>query len=189
MEFLIILAIAAATIPAMLFQTISNKAVQWILFGLFLSLAFGATIAISAIESDNEMLAFASTPHSNILLFGIGFLVVLNLIVVPFLYWFDKRHAKVNSTIRNKKQKISRVPETAFHALTAMGGAFGAFLSQQIFQHKRSKGTFQVVFFLTLLTSMAIYFGLWLILDPDLSRFDAWVNNSDLMKSLGISRP
>ena len=47
-------------------------------------------------------------------------LVPLNLIVLPFIYWRDKRIASKQS------EGAVRVPENAFHALTFSGGYLGA---------------------------------------------------------------
>ena len=186
MEILILSAIAAATVPAMLYQTISNKSVQWVLLGLLLTMGFGTLIALSLMESGQTVLGDTVLTKVNIVPFGLGYLLVLNLLVVPLLYWIDKRHANENVLVKKRNDRSNRIPETAMHTLTAMGGAFGAFTSQQLFHHKRNKGSFQLVFLLTILTSFAIYYGLWLAVEPDMARLDAWFKNSNLFNGLNI---
>jgi uncharacterized membrane protein YsdA (DUF1294 family) len=186
MEILILAAIAAATLPAMLFQTISNKSIQWIFLGLFLAIAFGYLFSVPILENGSVSLGETAMTRSQIIPIGIGFLCALNFIVVPFLYWIDKRHANINRQARSKKERVGRVPEPAMHALSAVGGAIGAFTSQQMFHHKRSKSSFQLVFFGTILTSIAIYYSLWVVLEPDMARFDAWFQKSSIFKDLNI---
>jgi len=187
MEILIVSAIAVATVPAMLFQTISNKTIQWIVFGLFLAVAFGTIIATPIMEKGQIVLGETALTKVNIIPISIGYLLALNLLVVPLLYWIDKRHANVNAIARQRKDRTSRIPEPAIHALTALGGAFGAFTSQQMFKHKRSKGSFQFVFLFTILTSMAIYYCLWLVLEPDMARVDAWFKSTEIFDGIGFS--
>ena len=186
MEILILSAIAAATVPAMLFQTMSNKSMQWITLGLFLAIGFGTLIAVPLMENGSMALGETVLTKVNIVPIGLGYLIALNMVVVPLLYWIDKRHANENVLIKKRNRKSNRIPETAIHALTATGGAFGAFTSQQLFHHKRNKGSFQMVFFVTILTSLAIYYALWLAVEPDMARIDAWFKNSNMFNGLSI---
>jgi len=186
MELLILLAIAAATVPAMLYQTMSNQSVQWIFFGLFLAVAFGVLLAMPVMDNGSLVLGDTVLTQVQFVPIGIGFLLALNFLVVPLIYWVDKRHANYNHLVKNKKKKSSRVPEVAMHTLTALGGAVGAFTSQQVFHHKRNKGSFQIVFFLTILTSMAIYYAIWMALEPDMARLDAWFQNSEIFRDLHL---
>ena len=66
----------------------------------------------------------------------------------------------------------------------ALGGGVGAFASQQIFHHKRTKGAFQMVFFLTILTSFGIYYALWLAVEPDMVKVDAWIDSIQLFEGI-----
>jgi len=105
-------------------------------------------------------------------------LVALNVLVVPSMYWVDKSRAIKNGRKPNKKTAVTRVPEFSMHFLTALGGAIGAFTSQQIFRHKRSKKSFQMMFFITIISSMVIYYFLYLAVSPDLARIDAWISKA-----------
>jgi uncharacterized membrane protein YsdA (DUF1294 family) len=52
-----------------------------------------------------------------------------------------------------------RISERALHGLDLLGGFPGGFAAQHCFRHKRRKGTFQVVFWLTAAVHAA---GWWL---------------------------
>jgi uncharacterized membrane protein YsdA (DUF1294 family) len=178
MELLILTAIAVATLPAMLFQTISNLTVRWVVFGALFAVTLGALIALPLIENGEDILGPSVLTKINAIPVALGFLIVLNFMVVPCMYWVDKRRAIINHARHNPKTAIRRVPEFSMHFLTALGGAIGAFTSQQIFRHKRSKKSFQMMFFITILSSMIIYYFLWLAVEPDLARVDAWIKKS-----------
>ena len=78
-------------------------------------------------------------------------LVPLNLIVLPLLYWWDKRIASKESEDR------PRVPENAFHALTFSGGYIGAWIGQTRFHHKVSKKSFQIKHYAVCFVSIGVY--------------------------------
>ncbi|NNC36395.1 MAG: DUF1294 domain-containing protein [Acidimicrobiales bacterium] len=178
MELLIICAIVLATVPAMLFQSISNLTIRWVLLGGLFAIAVGTLLALPLIEQGEFILGSSTLTKVHAIPIAIGFLIVLNLLVVPSMYYLDKRRAIINHNARDKKKMASRVPEFSMHFLTALGGAIGAFTSQQLFRHKRSKKSFQMIFFITLLSSMIIYYVLWVAVSPDFARIDAWMENS-----------
>ena len=78
-------------------------------------------------------------------------LLVLNLLVLPSLYWWDKRIATINDSKRD------RIPENALHALTFFGGFLGAYIGQKVFRHKISKQSFQIKHYVICGLSIAIY--------------------------------
>lgn len=65
----------------------------------------------------------------------IGQIIGMNLLVMPFLYWLDKRRSFI--------EDASRIPEAALHSLSFFGGAGGALLSQKYFHHKTVKPGFR----------------------------------------------
>jgi len=67
-----------------------------------------------------------------------AFLISINLLSFLF-YGFDKLMAKLSWL---------RVPEVLLHALAFFGGVLGALVAQQLFWHKTTKRSFQVVFWL-----------------------------------------
>lgn len=62
-------------------------------------------------------------------------------------YGFDKRRAQSGGR---------RVPEAVLHALTAAGGAVGAFAAMRYFRHKTIKGSFRVVFWALVVFQVAV---------------------------------
>ena len=146
--------------------------------GGLVAIVLGAIIALPLIQRGEIVLGPSVLTKVNAIPITLGFLLVLNLLVVPCMYWVDKRRAIINGSLRNKKQATQRVPEFSMHFLTALGGAIGAFTSQQVFRHKRSKKSFQMMFFITILSSMIIYHFLWIAVSPDLARVDAWIKKA-----------
>ncbi|MEB0046751.1 MULTISPECIES: DUF1294 domain-containing protein [unclassified Pseudomonas] len=59
-----------------------------------------------------------------------------------FLYWSDKRKARVDSW---------RTSEKVLHAVELAGGWPGALLAQQVFRHKTRKVSFQLLFWIVVL--------------------------------------
>jgi len=78
-------------------------------------------------------------------------LVPLNLLVLPCLYWRDKRIALKGDS------KSPRIPENALHALAFCGGLLGAYIGQQVFKHKISKQSFQIKHYIICSLSIALY--------------------------------
>lgn len=75
----------------------------------------------------------------------LGVYLVMSL-VTYFVYRDDKVRAE-----RGRR----RTPEKTLHTLDLLGGWPGGLLAQQAFRHKSSKGSFQVVFWLTVLLNCA----------------------------------
>jgi len=86
-------------------------------------------------------------------------LVALNLLVLPALYWWDKRLASRNND-------ATRIPENALHTLVFMGGYIGAWIGQKSFHHKVSKREFQIKHYVICILSMSVYglIGYWFYL-------------------------
>ena len=78
-------------------------------------------------------------------------LIPLNFIVLPILYWRDKRIAS-----KGAGDKL-RIPENAFHALTFSGGYIGAWIGQSQFNHKVSKKSFQIKHYAVCVVSICLY--------------------------------
>lgn len=64
------------------------------------------------------------------------------------VYWFDKRLAQGGGR---------RIPENTLHWLALAFGWPGALVAQRVVRHKNRKGSFQIVFWLT----VALHVGLW----------------------------
>jgi len=74
--------------------------------------------------------------------------IVAALSLVSLLaYGFDKRKAKRGDR---------RIPERTLHLLAVFGGWPGALAGQQLFRHKTSKLSFQVVFWLTVFVNVGV---------------------------------
>ena len=71
-----------------------------------------------------------------------GYVIVFSAITY-WMYARDKRRAEEGEW---------RVPEAWLHLLELLGGLPGAFLAQRRLRHKCSKGSYQVVFWLIVLT-------------------------------------
>lgn len=67
-------------------------------------------------------------------------------------YGYDKAAA------RNGKW---RVKEKALHAMTFIGGTFGAFAAQKVFRHKTRKTGFRIVFWLTGWLQVVLIYVFW----------------------------
>ena len=68
-------------------------------------------------------------------------------IVTFYKYWEDKRKAK---------RGIWRTSEAELHSFELIGGCAGAFLAQVIFQHKSSKESYQLVYWLIVLFHISL---------------------------------
>ena len=69
------------------------------------------------------------------------------LSIITFcVYGWDKRQAKLGRW---------RTPEKTLHVLALLGGWPGAILAQRYFRHKTRKGSFQVLFWLTVMLHVA----------------------------------
>lgn len=85
--------------------------------------------------------------HPNVGLFTAQALWVFVILHVTFInvltfaaYWYDKYAAMTGQW---------RVSERALHAMTLIGGTFGAFAGQKTFRHKTRKTRFRRVFWIT----------------------------------------
>jgi uncharacterized membrane protein YsdA (DUF1294 family) len=82
--------------------------------------------------------------------------------VAFFAYRSDKRRAAAGAW---------RIPEATLHFMALMGGWPGAFLAQRAFRHKTSKVSFQVLFWLVVLSHQLL--AVDSLLDWRLTK-DAW---------------
>lgn len=92
-------------------------------------------------------------PHRlDLLLIGCA-LLSLNLIVVPGLYWWDKRRARLDSG--------QRVPEIVLHTFAFAGGALAALVNMRLLRHKTRKRPFVVITWIALAVNLGmVYLGL-----------------------------
>lgn len=117
---------------------------KWVSYALGLSLFFGGSLFVGF-----SSLGVVTSGNAYPLVI-IGILVCINLIVTPIFYWLDKGWARSGNTIR--------IPEKVLHGLAIFGGAIGAVASQRIFHHKTRKRNFQIVTWLAVVSSVAIYY-------------------------------
>ena len=69
--------------------------------------------------------------------------------VIAFaLYGYDK-------SIANNKKRM-RIPERILHLSALLGGSIGAFFGQRFFHHKTIKGSFQLVFRITIVLQLML---------------------------------
>jgi len=83
-------------------------------------------------------------------------LIVINLIITPSYFCFDK--------YCSMKKSDKRIPETTLHSLSTLGGALGALVTQSVISHKTAKSKFQIVFWLTVIGNIGIYYLAYLAL-------------------------
>lgn len=80
---------------------------------------------------------------------------LLSISVLTFVaYGYDKQAARSGRW---------RVPERTLHALTLIGGTFGAFAGQQAFRHKTRKTSFRIVFWFTGWLQLVLTYVFWVI--------------------------
>ena len=76
----------------------------------------------------------------------LAYLLIIN--ATTFLvYGYDKYAAR---------QKKSRVRESKLHLLAMIGGSSGALIAQQIFHHKTTKRSFQLIYWGTVVVQVAV---------------------------------
>lgn len=85
--------------------------------------------------------------------FAWSYLIAMN-VVTFLLYFYDKTVAKIG---------LLRVPEFVLHVVTVAGGTPAAFLGQNLFNHKTTKGTFRRMFWM-IVVGQFIVFGAWIYL-------------------------
>ena len=73
--------------------------------------------------------------------------VILTSVVAFLLYGFDKRRARNDGR---------RIPEKTLQLLALLGGWPGALMGQQYFRHKTRKLSFQLIYWLCVLTHVGI---------------------------------
>jgi uncharacterized membrane protein YsdA (DUF1294 family) len=56
-----------------------------------------------------------------------------------------------------------RVRERSLHALSLIGGTFGAFAAQKVFRHKTRKTSFRIVFWITGWLQLVLLYTLWVM--------------------------
>ncbi|WP_299203255.1 DUF1294 domain-containing protein [uncultured Amphritea sp.] len=100
----------------------------WLANGFLLS----AIAAILIANLGTELSLYDELNFRGIL---ISQIIGMNLLVMPFLYWLDKRRSFI--------EDASRIPEAALHGLSFFCGAGGALLSQKHFHHKTVKPGFR----------------------------------------------
>lgn len=69
-------------------------------------------------------------------------------------YGYDKSAARAGKW---------RIPERSLHAMTLIGGTFGAFAGQKTFRHKTRKANFRVVFWLTGWLQLVLAYVFWVM--------------------------
>lgn len=125
---------------------------RWIACGLILGLFVSVLLAWSLTRSG------LLDPHRLGLLMVCSVLLSVNLVVVPVLYWWDKRKARVGEGMR--------IPEVVLHSFAFAGGGLGALVSQRLLRHKTRKRGFTVVTWIALASNVGLlylglrYFGL-----------------------------
>lgn len=80
-----------------------------------------------------------------------AWLFAVNLTTFAY-YGFDKFQAR--------REGAGRIPEIVLHALALTGGSVGAVLGMRLFRHKTVKPGFRLVFWLIVLTHLALMIGI-----------------------------
>jgi len=129
---------------------------HWFAIGLTLSFIFGAQISYGLIKAGMFEFSFQSDKpvYYHLVLSWLIAIIPLNLIVLPGLYWWDKRKA-----IKASDKNVSRIPENALLALAFCGGVLGAFLGQKLFKHKTTKASFQIKHYTVSILTILLYLG------------------------------
>lgn len=86
-------------------------------------------------------------------IFFVVHLASINLLTFV-AYGYDKTAARAGKW---------RVKEKALHAMTFVGGTFGAFLGQRVFRHKTRKHSFRVVFWITTWLQVVLAYVFWMM--------------------------
>jgi len=130
---------------------------HWFAIGLTLSFILGALASYGLIKVNVFEYGFQPNKpaYYHLALSWLIAIIPLNLIVLPGLYWWDKRKA-----IKSLDEEIKRIPENALHALAFCGGILGAFLGQQLFHHKVTKASFQIKHYAVSLFAILLYLGI-----------------------------
>lgn len=131
----------------------SRLAAAWLAGAFSVAVIFGAAISslIGKIFFPSSVDMFIGG-RDFMRLAPIGFLIALNFIATPALYFIDK------TTSGWTGAGNSRIPELVLHFVSFIGGAVGAFISQRLFRHKTRKMSFQLIFLVSVATSLVIYY-------------------------------
>lgn len=84
----------------------------------------------------------------------VGLVIVLSLVAF-LIYGFDKHRARRDGR---------RVPEKTLQTIALLGGWPGALAGQKYFRHKTQKVSFQIVFWLCVVTHLAVVAGIFVLL-------------------------
>lgn len=122
---------------------------KWFILCLLLSLVTSGLVMFSAIWLNHQLQFVEAFQPLEIWLLS-GFVISQNVIVLPWLYWLDKRKA-----VQGKKE---RIPELVLHLLALFGGGLGALYSQQRYRHKTQKPVFQWVAWLGALLLICVLY-------------------------------
>ncbi len=101
------------------------------------------------------LILFYFTKESSIQIYIIPYYIMISIFTF-FIYSKDKDYAQDGSW---------RISEKTLHLLSILGGWSGALIAQDKLQHKSSKFSFKIVFFLTILLNLFLLFNLnnWLL--------------------------
>ncbi len=101
------------------------------------------------------LILFYFTKESSIQIYIIPYYIMISIFTF-FIYSKDKDYAEAGSW---------RISEKTLHLLSILGGWSGALIAQDKLQHKSSKFSFKIVFFLTILLNLFLLFNLnnWLL--------------------------
>ncbi len=118
--------------------------VRWVLGGLIIGTGLALGLAWSLTRSG------LIDPHRLDLLLLCCALLSLNLMVVPGLYWWDKRKAR--------QERGLRVPEAVLHFFAFAGAAFAALASQRVLRHKTRKRQFAVITWIAIAGNIGLFY-------------------------------
>lgn len=130
---------------------------HWFAIGITTSFMTGflLVLLVHSFHPLQDSLVFKKPIQYNLALAWLATFIPLNLLVVPSLYWWDKRLA-----IKSPDAEVNRIPENSLHALAFCGGIFGAFIGQKLFHHKISKASFQIKHWVVCGFSILVYLAL-----------------------------
>lgn len=111
-------------------------------FGRFL----GLMLAACAILAFFDLLLIRKAISLNLALF-----VLLMNSALFIMYGLDKRAAV---------KGFRRIPKSSLHVIALLGGWPAAFIAQSVFHHKTRKSAFQLVHWLAVLASIALFYTL-----------------------------
>lgn len=125
---------------------------KWLAISLLFSLFVSGLILIAAVWLNRQFPLLPELDPIALWLLG-SFLVSQNVIVLPWLYWFDKRKAC--------KGTKERIPELILHLGALLGGGLGALYGQQRFRHKTQKPMFRWNAWFGLILASYVLYQTW----------------------------